>query len=53
MLTIINLALVFVNFASIGAAEKKLEIIDDKLQDMAMIEERVKHICENLDSCFL
>lgn len=53
MLTIINIALVVVNLYSVGMAEKKLDLLDDKLTDMAMLEERVKHICENLDSCFM
>lgn len=52
MLTIINLALVLVNLYSVGVAEHKVQILDEKLDDLAMIEERLKHIAENLDSAF-
>lgn len=50
---VLNIALFLVNVYSIGVNQKKLEIIEDKLQDMAMIEERLKHYMENLDSAFI
>ena len=53
MITTINLALILVNLYSVGCAEKKLEAIEDKLDDLAVIEERLKHLCENMDSAFL
>lgn len=53
MLTIINLGLIVVNLYSIGCAEKKMQVIDEKLDDLAMIETKIKHLCENLDSCFV
>lgn len=52
MLTVINLALVLVNLYSIGVSEHKVQILEDKLDDLAMIEERIRHIAENLDSAF-
>lgn len=52
MLTVVNIALVLVNLYSVGVSEKKIEIIEEKLADMAMLEARVKHICDNLDSVF-
>lgn len=50
LLLILNIALVLVNFYSLGVSEKKLEIIDEKLTDLAMLETEIKHIAENLDS---
>ena len=49
--TVINIALVFVNLYSIGVSESKLQIVQEKLDDLSMLEERIKHIAENLDSC--
>lgn len=53
MLTILNCGLILVNLYCIGLSGKKLEIIEDKLNDLSMIEERIKHVCENLDSVFI
>lgn len=52
MLTCLNVALVIVNLYSVGIAQKKIEIIEEKLDDMAMLEKRVEHIADNLDSVF-
>ena len=53
MLTVINMTLILVNLYSVGLAEKKMSIIDEKLDDLAMLEKKVEHLCENLDSCFV
>ena len=53
MIIILNIMLFLVNLYSIGVNQKKLDIIEDKLQDMAMLEERLKHYLDNLDSCFI
>lgn len=52
MLTVVNIALVLINLYSLGCADRKLDIVQEKLDDMAMLEQRVRHICDNLDSCF-
>lgn len=53
MLTVINMTLILVNLYSVGVAEKKIQIIEEKLDDLAMLEKKVSHLCENLDSCFV
>lgn len=53
MLTVINVTLILVNLYSVGVAEKKLSIIEEKLDDLSMLEKKVQHLCENLDSCFV
>lgn len=53
MLIVVNLALIMVNLYSIGVAEKKLSIIDEKMNDLAVLEAKINHLCENLDSCFV
>lgn len=52
MLTVCNIFLLLANLYSIGLANKKMEIIEDKLEDMSMLEKRVAHICDNMDSAF-
>lgn len=52
LVTVINIALLLVNLYSVGVAEKKLSIIDEKLDDLAVIESQIKHFAESLDSAF-
>lgn len=52
ILFILNLAILLCNLYSLGASYKKFEVIDEKLDDMAMMEKRISHLCDNLDSVF-
>lgn len=53
LITLINLTLVLVNLYSVGVSQKKMEIIDEKLEDLSMLEKRIANLCENVDSAFL
>lgn len=53
MLTILNISLLLVNLYSVGVSEKKLQEIEEKMDDMACIEDRINHLLVNLDSAFL
>lgn len=49
---ILNCAILLCNIYTLGLTGKKVEIIEEKIADMSMVEERIKHLCEDLDSAF-
>lgn len=53
MLTILNISLLLVNLYSVGVSEKKLQEIEEKMDDMACVEVKLRHLLEDLDSAFL
>lgn len=52
LLTVINIMIFLSNGFLIGHFGKVVEALDDKLEDMSMIESRIEHYFVNSDSAF-